>query len=315
MRLSQRRLSRPSLGGLLATRQGSLLVALLCAICAAVLIFVSLSRYKAQVRTPPPQATVLVATSEIPKGTTGATMAAEKLYAVTPVTASQITPGAISDAAALANATAQTTILPGQQLTAADFAAAGDVASTLLPNQRAISVTIDEAHGDTDVLQPGDHVDIYATFSVARHGQSAVPTMVLLVPDALVIKPASAVPVHVGATTVTGSSLVLAVSAAQAPEVGFAADNGKLFLALRPTDASAPAATPVTQTSLVNAALAQATVLSSSPPHTSTPSSGGAGSSAASKAGSTSGSPSGSTSASASGAGSSSGSAAPATTH
>ncbi len=270
MRLSQRRLSRPSFGGLLATRQGSLLIALLCAIAAAVLIFVSLSRYKSQVRVPAPQATVLVATREIPQGTTAATMVSEKLYAATPVAASQVTPGAISDAAALAGATAQTTILPGQQLTTTDFAAAGGVATTLLPGQRAVSVTIDEAHGDTDVLQAGDHVDIYATFSVSQHGQAAVPTMVLLVPNALVIKPASAVPVRVGAATVAGNSLVLAVSSAQAPEVGFAADNGRLFLALRPTNATAPSAVPVTQASVVSNALAQATALSASPPSSST---------------------------------------------
>lgn len=266
MKLSKRRLARPSFGGMLATRQGSMIVALVCAICAAILIFVSLSRYKAQVRTPTPQATVLVATGEITKGTTGATIAAEKLYTSTPVAASQVTPGALSDAAALTGATAQTTILPGQQLTTADFTAAGDVATTLLPGQRAISVTIDEAHGDTDVLQPGDHVDIYVTFNVSRHGQPAAATMVLLVPNAQVIKPASATPVRVGGVTVAGSTLVLAVSAAQAPEVGFAADNGKLFLALRPSDASAPSAVPVTQASVVQGALAEATALSSTPP-------------------------------------------------
>lgn len=264
MKLSQRRMARPSLGGLLATRQGALTVALLCAVCAAGLIFFSLSRYKANLRTPTPQATVLVATAEIPQGTAGNTVASEKLYTSTPVAATQVTPGAISDASALAGETAHATILPGQQLTVADFTAQTGVAGVLAPGQRAISVTIDEAHGDTDVLQPGDHVDIYSTFSVAKKNSTS-PTMMLLVPDALVLKPASAAPVISGGKPITGTTLVLAVSIAQAPEVGFAADNGKLFLALRPTNASRPSAALVTQRSILASALSTATALSAKP--------------------------------------------------
>ncbi|MGH2873357.1 MAG: Flp pilus assembly protein CpaB [Solirubrobacteraceae bacterium] len=261
-------MSRPSFGGLLATRQGSLMVALVCAICAAILIFVSLSRYKAQVRAPTPQATVLVSTGEIQKGTTGATIAAEKLYRSTPVAASQITPGAISDAAALANATAQTTILPGQQLTSADFTASGDVATTLLPGQRAIAVTIDESHGATDVLQPGDHVDIYSTYTI-KQGGKPVPAEILLVPNAEVIKPASSVPVHVGTTTVTGSSLVLAVPAAEAAEIAYTvdADGNHLYIALRPTNGTRSYGVPVTQASIEQTSLAYATALSATPPY------------------------------------------------
>ncbi|MHB1571902.1 MAG: Flp pilus assembly protein CpaB [Solirubrobacteraceae bacterium] len=270
MKLSKRRLSRPSFGGLLATRQGSMMIALVCAICAAVLIFVSLSRYKAQVKTPTPQATVLVSTGEIAKGTTGATMAAEKLYRSTPVAASQITPGALSDAAALSNATAQTTILPGQQLTTADFMASGDVATTLLPGQRAIAVTIDESHGATDVLQPGDHVDIYAMYTLQQGGKP-VPAEILLIPNAEVIKPASSVPVHVGTTTVTGSSLVVAVPAAQAPEIAYSVDNNDhLYLALRPANGTHSYGVPVTQASIEQTSLGYATALSATPSYSKT---------------------------------------------
>ncbi|MGH3266044.1 MAG: Flp pilus assembly protein CpaB [Trebonia sp.] len=266
MKLSQRRMARPSLGGLLATRQGALTVALLCAVSAAGIIFFSLSRYKANLRTPTPQATVLVSTAEIPKGTAGNTIASEKLYTSTPVAATQVTPGAISDASVLAGETAQTTILPGQQLTTTDFTARTGVAGVLTPGQRAISVTIDEAHGDTDVLQPGDHVDIYTTFNVSKTNSNATnATMILLVPDALVLKPASATPVLSGGKSITGSTLVLSVSAAQAPQVGFAADNGKLFLALRPTNASPPSAAIVTQRSIIASALSAATALSAKP--------------------------------------------------
>ncbi|MGH2915783.1 MAG: Flp pilus assembly protein CpaB [Solirubrobacteraceae bacterium] len=272
MKPSQRRLARPSFGGLLATRQGSLAVALVCAICAAMLIFFSLSRYKTQVRTPPTQATVLVATGEIPQGTSGNVIASERLYRSTPVAASQVTPGAISDAAALANERAQSTILPGQQLTSADFSVVSGVAGTLSPTQRAVSVAIDEAHGNTDVLQAGDHVDIYASFNASKNG----PTMILLVPDALVLKPASSTPIHSGGISVTGSSLVLAVTPLQAAEISFASDNGKLLLALRGSKATAPTPIYLTQKSILQAALAQATALTAHPNLPSTTTSNGA---------------------------------------
>jgi len=246
VKLTQRRLARPSLGGMLATRQGSLVLALLCAAAAAGVLMFALGRYKSNLRVATPQATVLVSTGEIQKGTSGQNVAADHLYRSTPVLASQVQPGAISDAGALAGETAQADILPGQQLTSADFAPVAGVASVLAPGDRAVSVAIDEAHGDGDVLLPGDDVDIYATVPVTR-GTAVVQTMVLLVPDATVIKPASSVPVRSGGTTVTGSTLVLAVPAAQAAEIAFAADNAKLYLTLRPFDASR---TPPTQISL-----------------------------------------------------------------
>ena len=49
VKLSQRRMSAPSLGGLLATRQGSLMLAALCAICAAGVLVFALGRYKTNV--------------------------------------------------------------------------------------------------------------------------------------------------------------------------------------------------------------------------------------------------------------------------
>src|ERR1019366_10393882 len=66
---TQRRMSRPSLGGMLATRQGALVLALVCAACAAGIQLFALGQYKSAQTTPQTvQATVLVATAEITKG-------------------------------------------------------------------------------------------------------------------------------------------------------------------------------------------------------------------------------------------------------
>jgi Flp pilus assembly protein CpaB len=254
MKLSQRRLARPSLGGLMATRQGALMLALICAVCAAGILVFALGRYKTSVQTPVPQATVLVATGEIQKGTSGAAIAAQQLFKSTPVVATQLAAGAISNASALVGTTAQSDILPGQQLTSTDFAASVGVTGLLAPNQRAVSITLDEPHGDTDILQPGDRVDIYTDFIGAPlHGW----TEVLMVSNALVLKPASAVPVSVGGKTITGSSLVIAVTSSQGPEIGYALDNGKTYLALRPANATAPTVPLTTLGTIVAAAPAQ----------------------------------------------------------
>jgi Flp pilus assembly protein CpaB len=261
---SPRKMGRPSLGGMLATRQGALILAALCAVCAAGILVFALSSYKRSVATTavaPPQATVLVATGPIQKGTSGDLVASESLYKSTPIVASQEAPGAISDASALAGTSAQTSILPGQQLTTTDFAAVTGAAGLLAPNQRAVSIPTDETHGDLDVVSPGDHVDIYAELSQSG-GSNSATVISLMIPNALVLKtPGTAVvgsapaPTTAGTTTSSGTSstgsastpapggsaLVLAVKSSIAPSLALTADSGKIWVVLRPANATAPA--------------------------------------------------------------------------
>jgi Flp pilus assembly protein CpaB len=248
MKLSQKRLARPSIGGMLATRQGALLLAFLCAVVAGGLVLIALNQYRQNLVTTNKQATVLVAAGEIQKGTSGEAVAAQRLFKVTPVVSTQVQPGALSDSTFLAGKVAQVDILPGQQLTLADFTAVAGVAGQLQPGQRAVSVSIDEAHGDTDVVQTGDRVDVYAALS-----ENGAPALALLVPNALILKAANGpvagtappAPAAGGAAAAPapsgGSSVVLAVSTADAPKVAYVADNGKLWMLLRPANATAPA--------------------------------------------------------------------------
>lgn len=236
MKLSQRRLARPSLGGLLATRQGSLTLALLCAVLAGGILMFALGRYKSNLKTTVQQATVLIANGEIHKGTTGNEVAAQGLYKATPVDTTQVTPGAISNAGVLAGETAQADILPGQQLVATDFASIVGVNQVLTPSERAVSVTISESPGNTDVLQPGDHVDVYSLFT--PKSSNAQPVLVLIDPDVEVLKPATPTPVKSDGQSITGSSMVLALDKTKTPQVIFAAQEGTLYLSLRPLKAS-----------------------------------------------------------------------------
>jgi Flp pilus assembly protein CpaB len=250
VKLSQRRPARPSFGGLLATRQGSLTLALLCAVCAAGILMFALGRYKSGLKTTVQQSTALVATGVIKKGTPGTTVAAQNLYKVTPVATTQLAPGAITNAAQLAGETAQADILPGQQLVAGDFSSVVGITSVLQPDQRAVAVTVDEVHGITDALQAGDHVDVYVDVGAGSGGNAVI----LLDPNVTVLKPAGAA-VHIGGTAVVGASMLLAVDSDKVGEFTWANDNAKLYLSLRPTNAGKTPGAAATLASVVKDAL------------------------------------------------------------
>lgn len=234
MQPTRKRLDGPSLGGMLATRRGALALALLCALVATGILLFAIGKYKHQVVTPAKQDTVLVASSEIHQGTAGAMVASQQLYKVTPILATQVSPGAITNAASLAGKVAASNIYAGAQLTAADFTVAGggSLVGELTPTERAVAVTLDPAHG-TGVLQTGDHVDVYGSFSA---GSSTVVS--LLVPNAVVLKAPSAA----GGTGSSGSVL-LGVSMTLSPRVMWVFDNGKIWLELRGLNAAAPGPT------------------------------------------------------------------------
>lgn len=261
MKLSPRRASRPSLGGLMATRQGAMALALICAVAATGVLMFALGRYKTNTKAPaPPQATVLVATRQIAKGTSSAVLASGGLYRATPIVATQLAPGAISDASMLSGKVAAVAILPGQQLTVADFTAVPGATTVLGPDQRAVSLTIGGANGGAGVVQAGDRVDVYSQFTSKADGKLF---QVLLLRGAQVLQApgAAGAPVAAAAKVATPSSaaLVLAVTSEQVPRVIYAAQNGQLYLTLRPATASNTPNGITTLTSVVAGSLADTT--------------------------------------------------------
>jgi Flp pilus assembly protein CpaB len=241
----------PRIGGLPASRKGALLLALLCAGAAAIILVVAVGQYQQSATPTTVQDTVLVATHVIQKGTSGDTIAQQQLYESTPVSVKSIAPGALTNAAALQGVYAVNTILPGQQLTAADFQGQGGPVTQLAPDQRAITVTFDGQHGNIGVIAPGDHVDVYGSFNYAGFGNlgqgpvkgaatsggSSVPIVRLLVANALVLK-APAATTAIGGSNGTNGNVTLAIPEVQAPDVAFAADWGKVWLTLRPANAT-----------------------------------------------------------------------------
>jgi Flp pilus assembly protein CpaB len=220
---------------LIGSKRGTLFIAILAAVVAGLLVVVYVKRYRDSVSANSAPVTVLVAKSTIPKGTSGQVVAAQGLYTVSTIRQSQLLEGAISDPASLVGHAATADIYAGQQLTTAEFsAAATSIASTLTAHQRVVSIPFDASHGATPDLNVGDHVDVYAGFNITPVGPTGIPVaggqsrpvLRLVMQDVPVVR--------ITAGGNSGDQISMKVNDIQAAQLAFAADNGKLWLAVRP---------------------------------------------------------------------------------
>jgi Flp pilus assembly protein CpaB len=230
---------------LIATRRGAVLVAALAAILAGILIVAYVHKYRTSVNSEGAPVTVLVAKQAIAKGTAGTVIATTGLYSATTIRQSQLLNGAFSDASSLRNTVATRDIYQGSQLTASDFApATTDVAASLTKHQRIVTIPFDTVHGTTANLQAGDHVDVYAIFNlvpvnsagVATAGGGARTVLRMIMSN-----------IDIASIAKGGANLNFKVTDTQATKLAFASDNGRLWLALRPS-AGAKTAPPTVVT-------------------------------------------------------------------
>jgi len=216
---------------LIATRRGAVLLSALAALLAGILIVAYVHKYRSSVNSEGAPVTVLVAKQAIAKGTAGTVIATTGLYSATTIRQSQLLNGAFSDASSLRNRVATRDIYQGSQLTVADFApASADVAASLTKHQRIITIPFDSVHGTLANLQAGDHVDIYAIFSLVTVNKDGSPanggvahTVLRMIMSNVDIN-----------SIAKGGNINFKVTDVQATKLAFASDNGKLWLALRP---------------------------------------------------------------------------------
>jgi Flp pilus assembly protein CpaB len=225
---------------LVSTKKGSLALAALAAVIAGALILVYVNRYRDSVRATSAQVTVLVAKTAIAQGTPGRLVASQGLFTVATIRESQLRDGAFSDPASLVGRAASRDLYSGQQLTAADFAgSATSLASKLTGDQRIVAIPLDASHGLTNDLNAGDHVDVYVGFNITPVGPSGIPVaggqsrpVLRLVMQNITV---AEVKHSSGGISAGGSTTVgMKVTDQQAPQLAFASDNGKVWLALRP---------------------------------------------------------------------------------
>jgi pilus assembly protein CpaB len=236
---------------LIATRRGSTILGIAAAVLAGLILLVYLNQYRNSVKTVAEPVTVLVAKQQIQQGTPGDVVGSSKWFQISSIPKGQVQIGALTDPASLTGRVATKDIYAGQQLTAADFVPALHQILTKLPaNMRAIAIPVDAAHGIISQLVPGDHVDVYAALSIDRATGGAVPVLKLLVGNALVLDVPKKLSAGVAATQAQ-SNIILRATAPDAAEFAFTADNGKLWIVLRPANAKATPPSLVTAESLV----------------------------------------------------------------
>lgn len=217
-------------GGLLSTRRRTVAVAIAVAALAAALLLTFLGRYRDSLAAEGEPARVLVANGLIARGSPGELLVTERMVRTVHMRKSQLAEGAIIDPAAIRGQVAAQEILPGQQVKAADFTRSRDpVASKLRSGDRAIAIPVDAVHGLTGPVKAGDHVDVIAGFNGEGAGAGGAgtngPVVKRILDDILVLRaPAGE----------DKSNVIVRVPARFAPHVAFAADNGLLWLSLRP---------------------------------------------------------------------------------
>lgn len=223
---------------ILSTREGTLAFAAVAALLAIVVMLMFMRGYKSSLNKGAEPVTVLVAKDELPKGSSGDLIAGKGLFQATGLKREQVKEGAITDPSSLRGLVAAQNIVPGQQLTTADFTRPTDpVLSKLGEDQRAVTVPLDAAHGMIGQIQAGDRVDVFAGFQVQPDGSIRPrPVLRVLLQNVEVLK---APPV--GEKAAQGlnqqnqtQNVVLRVADKQAVELAFASDNGKVWVALRP---------------------------------------------------------------------------------
>jgi Flp pilus assembly protein CpaB len=224
---------------LFATRRGTAMLGIAAALLAGVVLIAYLNSYRDTVRATEDPVTVLVARNLIEGGTPGGVIAGKKLFQTANLAQEDVKEGALSDPAAIVDRVALADIYPGQQLTVADFS---EATTTAIPTritgpERGISVSIDAAHGSLAHLGTGNYVDVY----VGLEG-----SIRLLIPNVLVLSAP-------GAGGEGGANVVLQVKSPDAPRVAYAADNGQLWLVLRPQIGASPTKPAVVTGAKLNA--------------------------------------------------------------
>jgi Flp pilus assembly protein CpaB len=217
--------------GKMSSRGWAIALGIGAVVLAAILLIVYLDRYRARVGGQNSPTQVLVAQQTIRAGTPGTLAATSGMYEPTILPRKDVEIGAIEDPQYLTGRAAAADILPGQQITAADFAATAGVtvASQITGEQRAISVSIDNVHGSLAQVVPGDSVDIYIALGARSNGQQLVK---LFRPNVKVL----ALP------GVGGDTIVLRMESKDVPKFMYMADNTQMYWAIRPVAGVKPTA-------------------------------------------------------------------------
>jgi Flp pilus assembly protein CpaB len=209
---------------LFATRGGTIAVGVFAALLALLILLLYLSNYRSSIRSSSAPVPVLVAKRLIPQGTSGDVLGSSGGFEATEVPKGDAKEGAVADPSVLRGRVTVADVYPGQQLTIADFTptAAATLGSRLTGKQRAMSIPIDSVHGMIGQVVPGDRVDVFANLN----------GVIKAIMQNILVLGTSGTAGGLGQTS--ASSMTMRLTPNQAARLAFAADNGKIWIVLRP---------------------------------------------------------------------------------
>jgi Flp pilus assembly protein CpaB len=148
-------------------------------------------------------------------------------FEATEVPKANVKEGAVADPSILKGRVAVADIYPGQQLTVADFTptATATLGSRLTGSQRAMTIPVDPVHGMIGQIAGGDRVDVFANLN---------GVIKAIMQNVLVLGVAGGSTGGLASSTTSASAMTLRLSPNGAARMAFAADNGKIWVILRP---------------------------------------------------------------------------------
>jgi len=246
MQTTEKPKRKVEVGKALSTRNGTLAVSAIAALLAGGLLLVFLNQYRESTRDDDATVNVVVAKRLIERGSSADVLADAGVFQAARVRKDELKQGAIVDPSILEGKIAAGDVYPGEQIMSADFTAVTPRAVHKLSGYaRAISIPTDAVHGNTAELRAGDRVDVLGAFNSAEGapGGGGKPVITVMMRDVLVLR------APIGGTGAEGSSggnIVLKARDSKAVQIAYAADNGDLWLLLRPQAGAANSPIPLT---------------------------------------------------------------------
>ncbi len=224
-------------------KRGSLALVLtvLLAVAAAAAVFLYVTNVKHNAATGGGTVTVVVSKQDIPANTDLDPLIGQGVFETKSVPSDDLVQGAITDVFQLRGQRTAYPILAGEQIAAARLQGKLQAAGGILgipAGDQALALSLEPQRVVAGVLQQGDHVTVYGTFSLNNGGQSTRT----LVPDAQVLSVSIA-----GGVTGGGSGTVtLALVPHDAELVIYAQEQGRVWLTLLPPNQKGVRQPPVT---------------------------------------------------------------------
>lgn len=215
-------------------RLRNIVIAVVLAAFAALLTMMYVTSYEKRVQNGEEDVSVLVATSDIPAGISGAAAMARVEERM--VAQRNVAPGAVSEKSQLEEFVVSQPIYAGEQVSRQRFSSSSEIGvrSSLTGNMRAVALSGDGVQLLADTLRAGDRVDLVASLKISDDKDASATRIVLR--DIEVLKPAGATG-NKRLDNAAGRnqlSVLLAVSDTQVQKLFHVQRHGEWTLQLRP---------------------------------------------------------------------------------